>query len=381
MKHPRVSIVMTVYNTERYLSESVESILNQSFNDFEFIIIDDGSTDNGWNILKNYADCDSRIILQGNGENLGMAQSLNKGLKIAVGEYIARFDSDDISLPNRLAEQISYMESNPSVDLITTAVDYINADGEIVGQYTPPSNPILIRWNLIFSNPFRHPTSLWRRVAVENLVGSYNPDFRYAEDYEFFARVCHKGTVHTIFQPLVKMRLHNDSIRISQRELQDEFAASITYQEFDLYSQNSSLTQDEKRDLRALLRRYSPLQEQEFDDLCLERFEKAVRNYLRLFENFFLLHQHNMTSKQAKTLHSEFEHHLPSLVRHGFQHRWNKIGFSLSWSYLQRYPNRILPTLITLSSYGVYYALRSIKPLDHLLDSLRFIYYKKLQKN
>ena len=310
-----------------------------------------------------------------------MAQSLNKGLKIAVGEYIARFDSDDISLPNRLAEQISYMESNPSVDLITTAVDYINADGEIVGQYTPPSNPILIRWNLIFSNPFRHPTSLWRRVAVENLVGSYNPDFRYAEDYEFFARVCHKGTVHTISQPLVKMRLHNDSIRISQRELQDEFAASITYQEFDLYSQNSSLTQDEKRDLRALLRRYSPLQEQEFDDLCLERFEKAVRNYLRLFENFFSLHQHNMTSKQAKTLHSEFEHHLPSLVRHGFQHRWNKIGFSLSWSYLQRYPNRILPTLITLSSYGVYYALRSIKPLDHLLDSLRFIYYKKLQKN
>ena len=106
MHQPKVSVVMSAYNGERYLREAVESILNQTFNDFEFIIIDDGSTNSTGQILSSYAAQDPRIVLIRNRENIGLTKSLNKGLALARGEYIARMDADDVSLPNRFSEQV-----------------------------------------------------------------------------------------------------------------------------------------------------------------------------------------------------------------------------------------------------------------------------------
>ncbi|NET30791.1 MAG: glycosyltransferase family 2 protein [Cyanothece sp. SIO1E1] len=380
MSFPTISVVMTVYNTSSYLTNSVESILNQTFEDFEFIIVDDCSTDDSWSILSDYAKRDLRIILQRNQENLGPAQSSNKGLAIAKGEYIARFDSDDVSLPTRLQEQLNYMERHPSVALITTAVDYINDNGDHIGKYIPPIDPIMTRWHQIFGSPLRHPTAFWRRQLISDLIGQYNSDFRYALDYEFFTRVCHSVTVHALSGSLVKMRQRSSSVTFSKRQLQDSFAASITYQQFDFYFQGSPLTQAEKCDLRALLRRHSPLQQKEFSQLCSGRFNKAVNNYVQLFENFCSIHHQEIDTKRINLLHTELERHLPALIQHGLQNRWKKISFSLVLSYLKRYPNRMLSTLKTLFSYFGYYSLRSIKPLDQLLNNIRSIYYKNLRR-
>lgn len=374
MESPQVSVIMTVYNTAEYISEAVESILTQTFDDFEFIIIDDCSTDDSWDILSSYSKQDDRIVLRRNQENLGTARSSNKGLALAKGKYIARFDSDDISLPNRLQVQLDYMENNLSVDLITTAVEYISDNGIYIGEYTPPTDPVMIRWCYIFSSPLRHPTAFWHRKKIESLVGQYDPKFRYALDYDFFARTCNNATVHTLSNILVKMRQRSSSITFSQGNNQDKFAAHVTYKQFDRYFSDSPIAESEKYNLRVLLRRHSPLQEKEFSKFNKKQFESATANYLRLFGVFCLLHCSDIKEKQEKLLHTEVERHLPSLMRYGLLNGFKRESFNLIVSYMKTYPRRTLATLRTLSLYLPYYSLQSVDFFIPLLTKVRSNY-------
>src|SRR5688572_4742991 len=139
---------MSVYNGEAYLAQAMDSILGQSFSSFEFIVIDDASTDDTARILADYAGRDSRICLLSNQRNMGLAWSLNRGLKQADGRYIARMDADDISLPPRLEKQFSFMEEHSGVGVTGTAVEIIDASGQVIGQRTYPPYPIVIRWLL-----------------------------------------------------------------------------------------------------------------------------------------------------------------------------------------------------------------------------------------
>src|SRR5688500_15226048 len=128
-KHkPAISVVMSAYNSDKYIAKAIESILNQTFKDFEFIIINDGSKDESLKIIKRYGKKDKRIVLIDNKKNLGLIKSLNKGLKIAKGKYIARMDSDDIAMPQRFKIQLDYLDKNRNIFLVGTSFEQIDKE-------------------------------------------------------------------------------------------------------------------------------------------------------------------------------------------------------------------------------------------------------------
>ena len=209
--NPKISVVMSVYNGERYLKEAIDSILNQTFTDFEFLIVNDGSTDASLEIIQSCQD--ERIRLINNEQNIGLTKSLNKAMSQARGEYIARQDADDISLPNRFEEQIKYFDQHPEVALLGTSVYKIDEQGKVVGRITVPAKP---GGNLLKANQFSHGSTMFKREVVDRL-GGYDELFRYCQDYEFWGRIAKHYTVRNLTQPLYKLRFHGGNIRSQKR--------------------------------------------------------------------------------------------------------------------------------------------------------------------
>ena len=185
MKKPKISVIMSVDNGMPYLKQAVESILNQTYKNFEFIIVDDASGDSSWNYLWSLKD--KRIKLIKNKRNLGLAASLNTALLKAKGEYIARMDADDISLPTRFDEQINFLAKNKSIDLCGTFAQLIDEKNRKVGELKYPSIPSEIKNKLILFNPIIHPTFFARKKFFRDLNG-YREEFDGAEDYELLLR-------------------------------------------------------------------------------------------------------------------------------------------------------------------------------------------------
>ena len=151
VKEPRVSVLTSVYNGERYLRESVESILNQTFPDFEFVIVDDGSTDRTFEILSSYND--PRIVLLQNSSNLGLIGSLNRGLEVCRAPLIARHDADDFSHLDRISRQLDFMENHLDVAVLGTQMQVIDEKGRDLYFYDVPCSHSLIVWNLFWGGP------------------------------------------------------------------------------------------------------------------------------------------------------------------------------------------------------------------------------------
>lgn len=205
---PKVTVLMTVYNGEKFLAEAIDGILNQTFRDFEFLIINDGSTDGSREIIKSYED--PRINLVDNETNIGLTASLNRGLSLAGGEYIARQDADDISLPGRLEKQISILERNLEIALLGSWYLEIDESGNPLREYKLPCEPLQISWDSIFYCSFS--TVVFRRELVLNNVGSYDESFRYAQDWELYSKIARTHTAVNIGECLVKYRLHSRSM-------------------------------------------------------------------------------------------------------------------------------------------------------------------------
>jgi glycosyltransferase involved in cell wall biosynthesis len=202
---PKVTVLMAVYNGERFLREAIESILGQTFQDFEFLIINDGSTDDTREIVLSYDD--KRIRLVDNEHNLGLPRSLNKGLKIAEGKFIARQDADDISEPKRLSRQVAFLEAHPEVALLGTWYKEIDAQGDIIGSRELPCNYTEIRWSLLFFCPFVHSSVMLRRSVVLGQIGIYNESSD-AEDYELWSRIARCFPVANLGEYLVRFRIN-----------------------------------------------------------------------------------------------------------------------------------------------------------------------------
>ena len=235
MQNPKVSVLMSVYNGESHLGEAVESILNQTFTDFEFIIVDDGSTDSTWSILSDYAAQDKRIVLLQNKNNIGLAKSLNKGLAMVRGEYIARQDADDVSLSVRFANQVEYLDKNHEVGVLGTEVEVLDDCGLPMLDFNPPilpTTPGIVRWTLFFRCCLHHPTVMVRRRVYNNL-GGYSPDCPHAEDYELWLRLAAaRIKICNLQQPLVKLRKHSGSVtnvheKIHRRNADNAVRASL----------------------------------------------------------------------------------------------------------------------------------------------------------
>ena len=221
MNSPIISVVMSVYNGEPYLSEAIESILNQTFRDFEFIIINDGSTDASWEIIQRYANQDARIvpIIQ---DNIGLTRSLNKGIQLAKGEYIARQDADDLSVPTRFEQQLPWL-ADYGYDLCCSRTWLIEAQ-----RPTPRLSFWLPKRLLMLKqNPFIHGTYLMRKDLLQEL-GGYDENFRYAQDYELMTRWFGAGySVKYLRDCLYQTRRTPSSISQSKREEQVEFGKQI----------------------------------------------------------------------------------------------------------------------------------------------------------
>lgn len=215
----KLSVIMSVYNGAEYLDKSVNGILNQTFSNYEFIIIDDGSTDDTWHALSKFRD--PRICLLRNRKNLGLTRSLNKGLNRAQGEYIARQDVDDISLPERLDKQVKRLDENSSVVLVGSSIRYIDNLGNKIRESFRSENADFNRWQLYFGNYVTHSTAMFRR-AVALKSGGYDKNFRYAQDYELWSRLNRSGDVVQIRDVLLEWRKHEDSISFGKVALQNE---------------------------------------------------------------------------------------------------------------------------------------------------------------
>lgn len=209
---------MAVYNGMPYLKNAVDSILGQTYKNFEFIVIDDASTDSSWKYLKSKKD--RRLIVLQNKKNIGLASSLNRALKKARGEFIARMDADDISLPKRLQVQLNFMNKNPKVDLCGTWVNKINKEGKIVGSVKYPQTDQAIKRHLAWGPTIVHPTFFAKAKFFKGL-GNYDPSFDYAEDYELLVRASRGSTFANLPQKLLKWRLwDNRRSRLSWEKME-----------------------------------------------------------------------------------------------------------------------------------------------------------------
>ncbi|MGK0365969.1 MAG: glycosyltransferase involved in cell wall biosynthesis [Saprospiraceae bacterium] len=215
-KKPLVSVLLCTYNDEKYLDESMQSILNQSYENFEFVIVNDGSTDNTKNIIQAYRDV--RIRYLEHTENKGLEDAKNWGLTEIRGKYIAYIDGDDIAMLDRLKIQTEFMEANPEVGLCGT-VAQIFGNRSILR--TAPENDFDIRCRTLFGTPIPHPSCMIRTAVLRKHNITYRKDFPAAEDYPFMVEILKQSKSHCIQIPLLKYRWHGQNISVLKKEVQD----------------------------------------------------------------------------------------------------------------------------------------------------------------
>ena len=252
MGNPKITVLMPVYNGAQFLKEAIESILNQTFKDYELLIIDDGSSDNSRSIILSYHD--ERIRYVKNRKNIGLIGTLNKGINLAAGLYIARMDQDDVSKPYRLETQFRFMEKNKEVGLCGSWYEIIGSRQII----KVPVNHELIDVSLIENSCFGHPTVIIRRSVLlgDNI---YYPDCSDAEDYAMWSRLSGITKLANIPEVLLEYRIHPSQISSSRKESQLNSANAVrlnhlsklrelSAEEKSLYKdlfEKSSFTEDE----------------------------------------------------------------------------------------------------------------------------------------
>jgi len=204
-KLPLISVIMSCYNAEQFLSEAIESVLGQSFDNFEFILIDDGSIDNTLQIIYKYAHRDKRIVVVEK-ENSGLTHSLNIGLEMARGEWIARLDADDIALPVRFEQQIDYLKKNSEIVLLGSGYIEIDMHGYEIKTHSYPAKHSSQVENLkTGKSPFPHSSTIYNRSLALTL-GGYRERLNGAEDRDFWLRLSRAGEIACLDEPLIKLR-------------------------------------------------------------------------------------------------------------------------------------------------------------------------------
>lgn len=205
---PKVSVIMPAYNAEKYIAEAIDSILCQTFRDFEFIILNDCSKDRTEEIILSYKD--DRIVYLKNEQNMGVAATLNKGLAAAKGEYIARMDADDISMPERFERQVNYLDANENTVVLGTLVQIFDEQGNTrQGGYQ--ASPEQMKIDLLFDSALAHPSVMMRRDVILTL-GGYDREYEGMEDYELWCRVAAEYDIAIYPELLLRYRIHSAQV-------------------------------------------------------------------------------------------------------------------------------------------------------------------------
>jgi glycosyltransferase involved in cell wall biosynthesis len=197
---------MAVYDGARYLRAAVESILEQSLADLEFVIVDDGSTDETPQILASYKD--PRLVRVVNSQNVGLTRSLNRAIQASSGHYLARQDADDWSQPERLAQQVAYLEAHADIGLLGTASRWIDDTGAVLHEWCPETDPVRIQKTLLHSIPFLHGTFLFRRACLADLGMGYDESMPVAQDCDLLLRLSERWEVSNLPEILYVHRQH-----------------------------------------------------------------------------------------------------------------------------------------------------------------------------
>jgi hypothetical protein len=212
---PRVSVVMAAYNCEKYLHTAIESVLKQSYRDFELLVIDDGSTDASRAIAQQYAGIHPesvRCLEHPGKENHGPAAARNVGLSHARGTYVAILDADDISEPQRLERQAAFLDAHPAVALVGSWYTAIDDKGKRIRRGKAPCDHLDIAWALLFYSPFVHSSVMFRRQVVLEQLGGYDERWPPSEDYELWTRIVQRWPVANLAEYLVRWRIHPASL-------------------------------------------------------------------------------------------------------------------------------------------------------------------------
>lgn len=227
---PKVSVLLPVYNAEQFIDEAIKSILEQTYTNFELLILNDGSTDNTSAFIESYK-ADSRVQVIEH-ENMGLVGTLNKGLSLAKGLYIARMDADDIAHHTRFEKQIDYLENNPEVAVLGTAINLIDEDGLFIRTISHPSRPKLDS-AMLSGNFLAHPTVMIRARALEHISG-YRSAFLQAEDYDLWLRLKSQGYIlDNLKEVLLDYRQTTGGISFSNRTTQD-IVARVAKMAYDM---------------------------------------------------------------------------------------------------------------------------------------------------
>ncbi|WP_165730497.1 glycosyltransferase family A protein [Polaribacter sp. 20A6] len=276
-----VSVVMPVYNCEDYIKEAVISILNQTFTNFEFIIVDDCSSDRSFEYLESFKD--ERIKLYRNSHNLGISKTLNFAIKHSKGKYIARMDSDDISLPTRLEEQFNFLKSNQ---------DYIlcGASFKIIGQQEEvcfPENHEAIKLGLLNRNCILHPSVMIKKSVLLELETIYNFNMEPAEDYDLWVRLINKGRYYNLNKILVHYRVHEQQITKKNEVKRIDKAFEVRLRL--LQNLNCNLSEQEKKVLKHILIKTKSIN------------FKEIKSFTQLKKKILLANSHSFFEKSIFT--------------------------------------------------------------------------------
>jgi glycosyltransferase involved in cell wall biosynthesis len=242
MNKPAITVLMPVYNADAYLRVAIESILAQTFTDFEFLIINDGSTDDSEKIIVSFND--SRIRYIKNDTNLKLIATLNRGIDLSAGEYIARMDADDISTAERLQTQFDFMEEHAEVALCGSWFEIFGIKNEVV-KYVEAHNEIMMK--MLYQCHLCHPSVIMRKSMIEHFSAKFDPRFLHAEDYDFFSRVGEKFKLANIPKVLLRYRHHGNSVSsqntitqstnslVIRQRLFKDIGLEVTGEEIELY--------------------------------------------------------------------------------------------------------------------------------------------------
>lgn len=236
--NPLVSVIMPVYNAKQYIKQAIESILCQTYKKFEFIIVDDASSDSTSKILKSFRKKDKRITLLRNRKNLGVSRSLNKAVTKASGKYIIRMDADDWSYPDRFELQIELMEKNPDVVVSGSYIEVCNSrlKTKYVRKYH--HNDTDIRKHIFRYSPFAHPATIWKTSVLKK--EPYNETITTCQDYELYFRVGKLGKFMNLNKNLLKLRLHDQSVSVVKNDLQWKYTVLIRFNALLMLGYNMS---------------------------------------------------------------------------------------------------------------------------------------------
>jgi len=288
-----IDVVMSAYNAEDYILQSIESILNQTFSNFRFVIVNDCSSDRTLDIIKSFDD--SRIFIIDNKKRLGLASSLNKAFAICKSRFIARMDADDISRYDRLEKQINFLRKNKDISIVGSYYHRINSKGSRLGfSVKKPSHNRDILWSLIFVNPFVHSSIMLRSSIFSSLCMYYDESFDTSQDYDLWSRSGEFFRFANINEPLLSLRIHKNAISVKKRGRQQINSSRVAISNISRFFKGLNIDNEEIQCMSAIFNSFDMINSPNYKKLDL------IEKYLSMFHSFCFRNNKRPTSYQKK---------------------------------------------------------------------------------